>query len=195
MAPVSSAKRAASKGDLPISRHHGINSSATLLQIKMCTENHWNSWTLYRRELFYFIVRGLPSLPRIVCLSQWVLLVQFSFHPHPPMRSPSASVGFAQAAFADRVYGNPRIAQKIRHSPALQRAVLRLGSEARSARSARSARCEPRPRRSGWNRSCRETRWSEAEVKAGEELSSSFLLGGGCRSDHPHLAKRRAVQG
>lgn len=29
-----------------------------------------------------------------------------------------------EAAFADRVYGNPRIAQKIRHSPALQRAVL-----------------------------------------------------------------------
>lgn len=31
-----------------------------------------------------------------------------------------------QAAFADRIYGNPRIAQKIRHSPALQRAVLCL---------------------------------------------------------------------
>lgn len=29
-----------------------------------------------------------------------------------------------EAAFADRIYGNPRIAQKIRHSPALQRAVL-----------------------------------------------------------------------
>eukprot|EP00435_Cladocopium_sp_Y103_P069537 s968_g33.t1 len=29
-----------------------------------------------------------------------------------------------EAAFADRIFGNPRIAQKIRHSPALQRAVL-----------------------------------------------------------------------
>jgi hypothetical protein len=36
----------------------------------------------------------------------------------------SANQSFLQAAFADRIYGNPRIAQKIRHSPALQRAVL-----------------------------------------------------------------------
>eukprot|EP00438_Fugacium_kawagutii_P030750 Skav217082 [mRNA] locus=scaffold1308:100497:105716:- [translate_table: standard] len=33
------------------------------------------------------------------------------------------------AAFADRIYGNPRIAQKIRHSPALQRAVLHLDNQ------------------------------------------------------------------